>query len=210
MITNWKSVIKNPVFRKEMFFSALIGIFIIVFVPKFMLYIQNRNGNIIDDYLLTILPAKDVSLFLFMIMYGMIIFALVYTLSKPLLFLKGIQTYLLVISVRLLCIFLVPLEPPLNVQLLSDPLMDNFLGASENPITKDLFFSGHTATAFLLYLLMDRKLYRILFLLCTVLIGILLLIQHIHYTVDIVVAPFVTWVSYQLISRRFYKFRQHP
>ena len=52
---------------------------------------------------------------------------------------------------RTSAINLVPLEPPDTILLLNDPFVQLF-GKGEI-LTKDLFFSGHTGTLFLLFLL---------------------------------------------------------
>ena len=44
-----------------------------------------------------------------------------------------------------------PLDPPPGMIVLEDPLVQLFGGASR-PLTRDLFFSGHTSTMFLLFL----------------------------------------------------------
>jgi membrane-associated phospholipid phosphatase len=71
-------------------------------------------------------------------------------------------------------------------------------------MTKDLFFSGHTATVFLLFLNSQTKLWKNVFLTLTILVGFCVLIQHVHYTVDVIAAPFFGYGAF-VIARGFVK-----
>ena len=93
---------------------------------------------------------------------------------------------------RVLTILLVPLDPPGGLITLVDPLSNFFYGAKF--VTKDLFFSGHTSTVFLLFLTIPGKTDKKLALIATFIVGLLLLVQHVHYTLDVLVwIPF--WVD---------------
>jgi len=59
-----------------------------------------------------------------------------------------------------------------------------------------LFFSGHTATVFLLFLCLKKKQDKWLALGGSVLTGFLLLVQHVHYTIDVLAAPVFTYFIY--------------
>jgi hypothetical protein len=104
---------------------------------------------------------------------------------------------------RVTCIALVPLSPPIGFIPLTDPLSGAFYG--EANITKDLFFSGHTATLMTIFLCLRGKIDRLIGLLAVVTIAILLLIQHIHYTIDILAAPVIVYLVYSLTKRFFFK-----
>ncbi|HEX3079850.1 MAG TPA: phosphatase PAP2-related protein, partial [Puia sp.] len=65
-------------------------------------------------------------------------------------------------------------------------------------ITHDLFFSGHTTTVFLIFLCLKKKRDRIYALIASILLGIFLLGQHVHYTIDVLAAPIFTYVAYRL------------
>jgi membrane-associated phospholipid phosphatase len=71
---------------------------------------------------------------------------------------------------------------------------------------KDLFFSGHTSTLFLLFLTAGRGRLKILFLCCTIAVAATIIIHHSHYAVDVFVAPFVAYTSYRiayLLNKKF-------
>ncbi len=68
-------------------------------------------------------------------------------------------------------------------------------------LTKDLFFSGHTATTFLLllYLWPWRRLRRVMFLLHAAVVASLFL-GHVHYTIDVVGAWAITFAVFALFE----------
>lgn len=78
---------------------------------------------------------------------------------------------------------------------LVDPLTGYFYG--HEAITKDLFFSGHTATLVMIYLNLERKNDKRIALVATLIVMLLLMVQHIHYTVDILAAPVIVYCCYR-------------
>jgi membrane-associated phospholipid phosphatase len=61
-----------------------------------------------------------------------------------------------------------------------------------------LFFSGHTANLALLAFMVDIKWLKYILGICTFIVAVLLLVQHVHYTIDVLVAPFAAYISYKL------------
>jgi hypothetical protein len=104
---------------------------------------------------------------------------------------KGIAGFM-----RMCTLFVFPLEPSKVIIPLSDPLIDQ-LFYNNNIITKDLFFSGHVATLFLFVLAVPNPL-KYVFIVITLLVAILILIQHVHYTIDILGAPLFSWIGYRI------------
>jgi PAP2 superfamily C-terminal len=98
--------------------------------------------------------------------------------------------------VRMACIGLLSLNPPTGLIPLADPITNQFYG--KHYITHDLFFSGHTTTVFLIFLCLRKKSDRMYAFFASVLLGILLLVQHVHYTIDVLAAPVFTYAVYRL------------
>lgn len=109
-------------------------------------------------------------------------------------------SFLLLSIFRMLTITLIPLDPPAGLIGLTDPL-SNFFYGHDRFITKDLFFSGHTSTMFLVYFCLTHRGDRRIGLLITFCVAILLLVQHVHYTLDILGGFLFGWLSWWLGSR---------
>jgi membrane-associated phospholipid phosphatase len=89
---------------------------------------------------------------------------------------------------------------------LEDPFVEFFGGGKT--LTKDLFFSGHTATSFIFYLTSVNKKIKMLFLILTVIMALSVLLMHVHYTVDVVVAPLASFTSYRISKKIIKKFEK--
>ena len=70
----------------------------------------------------------------------------------------------------------------------------------------DLFFSGHTGLPFLLALIFwDNKKLRFMFLGFSILFAIVVLLGHIHYSIDVLSAYFITYGIFQICKFLFKK-----
>lgn len=208
MLPQWKSEISKGSFKYDVAYILFVAISIIVFLPKFLLFIESRNGVVLNDPVLDILPPKDFSIPLFSLIYLSILFTLIYNLNKPEVFMKLLQTWGTLQLVRMLTIYLVPLDTPAGFVPLIDPLVDGFIGTGECVVTKDLFFSGHTSTSFLAILFLDKKALKIGATIVCFLIALLVLWQHVHYTIDVIAAPFFSLAVFWLVSRKNQIFRK--
>jgi hypothetical protein len=195
-VDNWRNAWKYKGFRVQTVISILVFSVTAVFAKPFFMYIESRNGYQLNDFLLDKIPAKDFSEIIFLLIYFIIVINILYLIKDPFSFIKYFQIYLFVISARLLCNFLIPLEPPFGMIVLDDPL----IYGKEN-ITKDLFFSGHISTLFLLYMASENIFLRYLNLLATIIVAGMILIQHVHYTMDVVAAPIFVWIIFSMVKK---------
>jgi hypothetical protein len=66
------------------------------------------------------------------------------------------------------------------------------------------FFSAHTGMPFLMALIFwDQKLWRFLYLAASVVFGISVLLAHVHYSIDVLAAPFMTYSIFKLSEYLF-------
>jgi len=69
------------------------------------------------------------------------------------------------------------------------------LVATGSRLTHDLFFSGHVAGEFIMFLFVQDRRVKGILLTSTILVSVFVLIQHVHYTVDVIAAPFFAYGS---------------
>lgn len=170
-------------------------------MPHFYHFIQARPGQRLADPLLALLPIHDVSALTFALIYGSVAATLVYLLPRPLLLLRALWGYYFLQLLRMLTLWLWPLEPPATLIFLHDPVMDRVFEVTTQPIIRDLFFSGHTATMALLALVGRGRRWRTALAGFTVAVGVLVLVQRVHYSYDVLAAPFFAWAAYWLAGR---------
>ena len=150
---------------------------------------------------MALLPVHDVSVPTFTLIYGAIVATLVYLLPRPQLLLRALWAYYFLQVLRMATLWLLPLEPPTTLLMLHDPVMDHLFAVTTQPIVRDLFFSGHTATMALLMLAGRGRRWRWALGLLTVAVGLLVLVQRVHYSYDVLAAPFFAWGAYWLAGR---------
>jgi hypothetical protein len=199
----WARALALPGFRRSwlILIAILFGVVVPV-VPIFFHYIQQRPGPVLTDPLLPLLPRHDVSEPIFALMYGSVVVAVGWLTRKPKLFLRGLWAYLITLVFRMAAIWLLPLSPPLAILPLPDPFLAQiFHTVASEAITKDLFFSGHTSTVAVLALAVRGRWLRGLLLTAMVAVGVLVLVQRVHYSYDVLAAPFFAWFAYWIAGR---------
>jgi PAP2 superfamily C-terminal len=199
----WRLTLLDNRLKKKF---VLVGCFLIPTLsslPNFFQFIEKREGIVLNDFILNNLPAIDVSIYIFMFIWTLSILMVVRAVQTPTIFIGFVTSFLLLTLCRIITISIFSFNPPQGLIILKDPLSNFFYGNTF--ITKDLFFSGHTSTMFLMFLCFQRKFDKLLGVIFTFMVGILVLLQHVHYTVDVIVAPFFTYLIYRLSYYWLYK-----
>jgi hypothetical protein len=199
----WKEAWGSPVKRSRLIIIIVLIPVFIFSLPYFFNYIEKRQGVVLNDLLLAQIPPHNISVLIFAIIWGMILLMLYRSIHSPSILITYCLTLAVVTAVRITCIYLVPLNPPVGFIPLVDPISGVFYG--EANITKDLFFSGHTATLVTIFLSLKRKTDRRIALIAVITVAVSLLVQHIHYTIDILAAPVITYWCYCLTRFFLYK-----
>ncbi len=206
---NWRNEWRNFSFRYNFIFSFLFLIATLLVCSKFLLFAESRKGFFFNDYFLSVLPNYDLSGIIFFILYSTLIIGLGHVSRFPHRLILAFYAYTIVLIFRMLSIYFFPLEAPANIIVLKDPFVEFFTGTSI-AVTKDLFFSGHTATMCLLYFFVKNKWLKISFLISAIAVGLMLLIQHVHYTMDVIAAPFFAVFGCRLVILFYRNSRQMP
>jgi hypothetical protein len=171
-------------------YQMIIGTVIIAAI------IQKRKGAVLNDWLLAHIPPHDVSAYIFGLIGAMALLILTRAIKNPSIYITWCWTMIFVYIVRFVTLSLVALDPPSGMVPLIDPINSFFSG--NTVITKDLFFSGHTATMVMIYLCLEKRTDKIIALIAAFVVACLLLVQHIHYTIDVLAAPIVVYPCYRL------------
>ncbi len=162
-----------------------------------MIWNEQRPGSYINDPVLAAISPVDLSLFTGLMTNLPILIGLIEIMRKP------INTvYLLFAAIgiclfRTLTLYFVILEPPLGIIPLHDPILETFFYGG-SVLLKDLFFSGHTANILLVGLLVENIYLKRMLIFCSAIVGMMLIIQHVHYTIDVVAAPLFAVLTYKL------------
>lgn len=192
---NWQNAYDTSLKRLKLLIGAILIVGIISTMPSFFRGIESRGGFVLNDRVLAHLPAYDVSILIFTIIWGMGILMLVRIMYKPAICATYLWTLIFVCIARFISISLVRLDPPAGLVPLTDPLTGCFYGHAA--ITRDLFFSGHTSTMVMIYLNLEKRSDKVIAFIAAIVVMFLLLIQHIHYTMDVLAAPVIVYCLYR-------------
>jgi len=192
----WKPALLDKAFRTKMIISILLLAIALFFLASFLPYNETRPGFTLDDPLLKTFNPIDLTWITFILIYGALLVGLASLAKYPRRILIAFQSYTLVASLRLITIYFLPFNAPPDIIPMKDPFVEFFGGGQT--LLRDLFFSGHTATMFLLALVAKNKILKGILVVSTILVAVAVLAQHVHYTVDVLVAPFIAYTGYRI------------
>jgi hypothetical protein len=159
-------------------------------------YSDVRAGNSVKDIILDNLPVIRTG---FIFTYGalaMWLFILFLLLANPKSIPFTLKSVALLIVIRSLFVIMTHLGPyPNMTKIPQNDILEKFsFGA-------DYFFSGHTAFPFLLTLLYwHHKILRHLFLCASIIFAASVLLGHLHYSIDVFAAFFITYAVYEIAA----------
>lgn len=158
-----------------------------------------QASNYVSDLILDNLPVVNVD---FIFFEGFVIFwliAIFFILRQPhkLPFvLKSIGVFIIVRSIFITLTHLA--VPPYHSYL----ELNGILGGVTS--LDDLFFSSHTGLPYLLALgFWENKRLRIFFIMASIFFGIVVLLGHLHYSIDVFAAYFITYGIFQITKKLF-------
>lgn len=200
-----KETSPEQLIAKPRYYARLLEAFILFVVAVFATHFASKYAHIkasnhVEDIVLSNTRVYD-SEFFFVhgaIMLSLFVVALCFRFAKTAPFV--IKTVSLFIIIRAMFVSMTHIGPyPTKLELESSLL--DFITSGN-----DLFFSGHTGLPFLIALLFWKHLYvRTLFLVASVMFGITVLLSHLHYTIDVFAAFFITYTIYHLGIKFFKK-----
>ena len=189
--------------QKKFRYSAYLG-FVFLVVSLFANYFANsyvaaKASIPVADIILDNIPVFDVDFFFqqgFLILCLIILVVLFYHPSKIPFAVKSIAVF---IAVRSISITLTHLATPTDHTVLD---LNNLFQRMTSG--NDLFFSAHTGLPYLMALIFwsDKKL-RYMFLGLSVFFGAVVLLGHLHYSIDVFAAYFITFGVFHITKKIF-------
>ncbi len=195
----WAEAFQDRGFRLRLAVTLAALAAVLAFLARFLDGVERRPGVVLPDPVLALLPPRDLTWLTFGLIYLGIFVGVARLATEPRRLVVTLEAYVVMVLLRIAAMGVTPLEAPPGMIPLHDPLVRLF--GPGKLLTKDLFFSGHTSTLFLLALAVRARGFRVLFLCCTAAVGVCVLVQHVHYTVDVLAAPLFAWASFRLALR---------
>ncbi len=184
--------------------TGLLYFVFVTFLFKFhLMELESIKGVQLTDYFLQLIPSRDVSFPIFMILYFTVFYTYMYLLAYPKILQIFIVFYATALFLRFVMLYIVHLEAPFGMIILNDPILSSstYSGVA---ITKDLFFSGHMVAVLCSYFTIPNKFLKQIFLGTSILMGVLLIVQHIHYTIDLLGAIIMVFLLYRIYFRKLW------
>ncbi len=204
----WRSALQVKSFRNKIIITSILLGACAFSASIVFQYAQHREGLLLNDYLLNRLPVLNLSAWIFTVLYILLVVSVLSLLTKPNLFLTALQAYVILTIFRFITILLTPLEPPSGILILYDPFVQHLF--YQQTVTKDLFFSGHTSILILMAFVVPGLYLRVTLIIGATAVAVMLLLQHVHYTVDILAAPLFAWLAFLLAKKTSKEVFQHP
>jgi len=190
-------------------YSAFLSLFFLIASLGFNYfagqYADLSASNSVTDIILDHIPVFNVD-FLFIYGFGIfLVFVLFLIIIEPKRLPFVFKSLALLIAIRSFFVVLTHIAP-----LSSIPSAD--MGAIVRRLTfsADLFFSAHTGIPFLFALIFwKHQILRLVFLGFSVFFGVIVLLGHLHYSIDVFAAYFITFTIYSIAKKIFPSDEKH-
>ena len=195
----WTEAWRDPRFRLRLVLTVPALVAVLALLARFLEFAEARPGVVLSDPVLALFPPRDLTWLTFSLIYVGLFFGIARLATEPRALVVALEAYVVMVLFRIAAMWVTPLEAPPGMIALHDPLVRLF--GPGKLLTKDLFFSGHTSTLFLLALAVPGRRSKALFLGCTAAVAFCVLAQHVHYTIDVLAAPFFAYASFRFARR---------
>lgn len=180
---------------------AFLAFFASLFVNYGAILISAKEvGSATTDILLQNLPVINIDIIFSEGALLFVIFVAILLILQPRTIPFILKSVALFICIRSIFVIMTHLAPPLG-HISTD--LGNLGYVSSGA---DLFFSGHTGLPFLMALMFwENKYLKRIFLFCSVVAAGAVILGHLHYTIDVFSAFFITYGIYHIAQRFFQK-----
>lgn len=198
----WKVLLGDRAFR----ISLLAGIVLMAGAAASnqfaCIYNDSQSYISVGDLILDYIPTINMHIFFTWGMYFLTVFIICYALFvKPETVPFALKTYAVLIFLRCGFILLTNIGAPVDSFYAGAIVGKDFF--TDFVFRNDLFFSGHTAYPFLGYLIYRKTNVAWILFLGTILMAITVLFMHVHYSIDVFAAFFITYGVYKFSSWLF-------
>jgi len=190
----WVECAKNPGFYLDLMVSSGIFFLSLVINQYAIIFATERASNPVADIILSNIPRFDVDE---LFVYGTAVvaaYAVVLCLTEPRrlpFVLRTVALFFVIRSIFVSLTHLAPFEPHL-VTNFSPTINHIFFGG-------DRFFSGHTGLPFLAALAFWHiRFQRYFFLSASIFFAVIVLLGHLHYSIDVLSAFFITYTIFSI------------
>ena len=167
-------------------------------------YQEQRTDLVkLSDPVLTLLPNYDMSVFIKITTRSIVIFTvldIIYNQENIYEVEKLLFKYAIALTIKMMTMYAMPVDTPDGYISLSDSWNKYYTGKTDT-YARDLFFSGHTVLAYICFLNCTSVVVYTINGCFTILLGIALMINRVHYAIDIVVAPFIGAACNDIVNR---------
>lgn len=198
------TILEEHITKKDLFFSSisacmLLGVSLVVNFYAGTYATQNAS-NAVTDIILDNVRVRDLD---GIFIYGpLVLFAFIIVLisRKPTRIPFTLKTIALFVLIRSLFVNLTHIGPFPDQILIHSSIIDKFTFAG------DLFFSAHAGLPFLFALVFWESIYlRFFFIASSLFFGVVVLLAHLHYSIDVLSAFFITYTIYRIAEGIFKK-----
>ena len=178
--------------------ALLIFTMTVTFFSWTMGVLEERQGSVLLDPILKVLGPIPLSTPIFGLTWGIVLLGVLCQTRNLARLTHLAVAYSILEIFRITTIWLVPLNPPVGMIVLDDSISDVFIFGKT--YTKDLFFSGHVSAVWLIASYFSRRWLLILRLAAAIIAG-MLVAQHVHYSLDVLAAPFFATLAFKIAGK---------
>jgi hypothetical protein len=200
-VDGWRRALRSREFRDQILVTLAVLVVTGLLLRAFLDYIGARMGAVLHDPLLELFAPASYAWITFSLIYAGFLLGIASLFAYPFSLLLALRALVVLIVLRAICQYFLPLDPPADAIPLADPFIR--IPGFRHVLVRDLFFSWHTALLFLFAFVTRWKDLKIILAILAVVVSGLMLLQHAHYTIDLVAAPCFAYAAYglgQLIS----------
>jgi hypothetical protein len=185
---------------KSVFFAFLFFLASLYASSQAVLFTAKNVGNYTTDILLDNLPLVNTDVIFSEGALLLVVFVVILLITRPRTAAFTLKSMGLLIFTRSLFVIMTHIAP------FPDHIATDMNHYTSMTSGADLFFSGHTAIPYMLALIFWRApRLRVFFMACSVIAALAVLFGHLHYTIDVFAAYFITHGVYQIARSWFNK-----